>query len=95
MESMATTKKAPARKAKGAAQVEVPQQDFLRDAMTRLGYTRKQLADRIGVSQYTVENWLQPTPEEGSQVNGKRSLFRVLKPMPRKYISDILHWEGK
>lgn len=92
---MTTTNKAALRKSKTAVMAEVPQQDFLRDAMGRLGYTRKQLAERIGVSEYTVENWLQPTPGEGSQANGKRSLFRVMKPMPRKYISDILHWEGK
>lgn len=41
------------------------QQDFLRDAMERLGMTRQQFADRIGGSKRALDNWLLPSDSSG------------------------------
>jgi len=57
------------------------QQDLLRYAMNVLGYTRKQLADRIGTTKRALDNWLtlNTSPEN-----------RVMPEMARRFILEIL-----
>ncbi|WER45602.1 hypothetical protein CupriaWKF_15085 [Cupriavidus sp. WKF15] len=57
------------------------QQDLLRYAMNVLGYTRKQLADRIGTRKRALDNWLTPntSPEN-----------REMPEMARRFILEIL-----
>lgn len=64
-------------------QCDLPQREFLKDAMVQLGMTREGLAQRIGVSVKTVNKWLSP---EGS------AEYRGLPPLARNYINDLLVW---
>ncbi len=57
------------------------QQDFLREAMTTLGLTREQFADRIGVGKRGLDNWLLPSESKE---------FRAMPEMARKFIREIL-----
>lgn len=59
----------------------IPQQDFLRDAMTALDMTRDQFADRIGTSRRRLDNWLLPAESKG---------FREMDEMAWKFIREIL-----
>jgi hypothetical protein len=59
---------------------ELSQQDFLRDAMHRLGMTREEFAVRIAVSRKTLDNWL--LPPSGSS--------RSMSDMAWKFIQEIL-----
>lgn len=56
------------------------QQEFLREAMQRLGMTRDQFADRIAVPRKTLDNWLLPPSESA----------RGMSDMARKFIQEIL-----
>jgi aspartate carbamoyltransferase catalytic subunit len=67
-EDMATTK-------------TVSQQEFLRDAMAKLGMTRDQFADRIGTSRRRLDNWLLPSESKG---------FRDMDEIAWKFIREIL-----
>lgn len=70
---MATKKKAP-----------LTQQEFLRDAMSALGMTRDQFAERIGAKRKTLDNWLLPESEYS----------RGMPNMAWKFISEILEKEA-
>jgi len=59
----------------------IPQQDFLRDAMTALDMTRDQFANRIGTSRRRLDNWLLPSDSKG---------FREMDEMAWKFIREIL-----
>jgi hypothetical protein len=61
------------------------QQEFLRDAMDRLGMTRDQFAVRIAVPRKTLDNWLLP-PSDSS---------RGMSDMAWKFIGEILERESK
>lgn len=60
---------------------DLPQAEFLRGAMVRLGMTRNEFADRIGIKRKTLDNWLLP-PGSASA--------RALPKMGWKFISEIL-----
>ena len=62
------------------------QAEFLRDAMTRLGMTRNQLAERIAVRRKTLDTWLLPP---GSNAD------RVMPEMAWKFIREILENSSK
>ncbi|CAG9255241.1 hypothetical protein PUN4_230138 [Paraburkholderia unamae] len=64
---------------------EESQQEFLREAMERLGLSRKEFAARLSVSLPTLHNWLQPSDSQN---------FRKLPPIARSYVTDILKWEA-
>jgi len=70
---MATKKKTP-----------VGQQEFLREAMSALGMTRDQFAERIGAKRKTLDNWLLPESESS----------RAMPDMAWKFISEILEKEA-
>lgn len=57
------------------------QQDFLRDAMQRLGMTRSEFAERIGTKPRTLDNWL--LPSESAE-------FRGMPDMGWKFVTEIL-----
>lgn len=59
----------------------IPQQEFLREAMTALDMTRDQFADRIGTSRRRLDNWLLPSESKG---------FREMDEMAWKFIREIL-----
>lgn len=59
----------------------VSQQDFLRDAMQKLGMTRDQFCKRISVPRKTLDKWLAP---EGSKES------RAMPEMAWAYIREIL-----
>lgn len=59
----------------------IPQQEFLRHAMTALDMTRDQFADRIGTSRRRLDNWLLPSDSKG---------FREMDEMAWKFIREIL-----
>ena len=59
----------------------VTQQAFLRDAMTHLGMTLDQFAQRIGTSRRRLDNWLLPSESKG---------FRDMDEITWKYIREIL-----
>jgi hypothetical protein len=62
------------------------QQEFLRDAMRRLGMTREQFAERIGTAKRRVDNWL--VPSESKE-------FREMDPIVWKFVCEILEKEAK
>lgn len=59
---------------------QVTQQEFLREAMSRLGMTRDEFATRIAVKRKTLDNWL--LPPSGSA--------RGMPDMAWKFIQEIL-----
>ena len=61
------------------------QQEFLRDAMERLGMTRDQFAERIGTKRKTLDNWLLPESDSS----------RGMPDMAWKFIREILEKETK
>lgn len=61
------------------------QQEFLRDAMHRLGMTRDEFAGRIAVTRKTLDNWLLPPSESA----------RGMSDMAWKFIREILDREEK
>jgi len=62
------------------------QQEFLRDAMHRLGMTREQFAERIGTAKRRVDNWL--VPSESKE-------FREMDAIVWKFVREILEKEAK
>lgn len=64
---------------------DLPQREFLKQAMTQLCMTREGLAQRIGVSVKAINKWMSPTESDD---------FRVMPPMARYYVTDILVWEN-
>jgi aspartate carbamoyltransferase catalytic subunit len=62
------------------------QQEFLRDAMQRLGMTREQFAERIGTAKRRLDNWL--VPSESKE-------FREMDGIVWKYVREILQNEKK
>ena len=62
----------------------LPQQEFLRDAMHRLGLTRAGFAQRISVPEKTLDKWLAPA---------ETSDFRNMPDVVWAYIREILEWE--
>jgi DNA-binding transcriptional regulator YiaG len=63
---------------KGAPQ---PQQEFLRHAMSELGMTREQFAERIGTKKRTLDNWL---------LSPESSEYRNMPDMAWKFVQEIL-----
>lgn len=61
------------------------QQEFLRDAMDRLGMTRDEFADRIAVKRKTLDNWLLPPSESA----------RGMSDMAWKFIQEVLERAAK
>lgn len=57
------------------------QQDLLRYAMNVLGFTRRQLADRIGTTKRALDNWLTPSTSTEN---------REMPEMARRFILDLL-----
>ena len=57
------------------------QQEFLRDAMERLGMTREAFAERICASKRRLDTWLLPSESKG---------FRELDPTIWQFIREIL-----
>ena len=64
---------------------QTSQQEFLRDAMRRLGMTRDEFAARIAVSRKTLDNWLLPPSDSA----------RGMSDMAWKFIGEILDREAK
>lgn len=64
---------------------QLTQQEFLRDAMQRLGMTRDDFAQRIAVKRKTLDNWLLPPSESA----------RGMPDMAWKFIQEILDKEAK
>lgn len=62
------------------------QQDFLRDAMSKLGMTRAAFAKRISVPDKTLDKWLAPA---------NTSDFRAMPDVVWAYIREILLWSTK
>lgn len=61
------------------------QQEFLRDAMDRLGMTRDQFAARINASRRRLDNWLLPDGSAG---------MRELDPVVWAFVREILEREA-
>lgn len=61
------------------------QQDFLRDAMDRLGMTRDQFCERIATKRKTLDNWLLPESESA----------RGMPDIAWKFIREILEKQAK
>lgn len=57
------------------------QQEFLRDAMTQLGMTRQQFADRICASKRRLDSWLLPSESKE---------FRELDSTIWQFVREIL-----
>ena len=57
------------------------QQEFLRQAMTALGFTREQFAKRLGTSKRRVDNWLLPSDSKE---------FRSMDDMVWNFVREIL-----
>lgn len=57
------------------------QQDLLRYAMSALGFTRKQFADRIGTTKRALDNWLIPNTSSEN---------REMPEMARRFILELL-----
>jgi aspartate carbamoyltransferase catalytic subunit len=68
------------------SQIAIAQQEFLRNAMTKLGMTRDEFADRIGTNRRRLDNWLLPSDSNG---------FREMDEMAWKFIREILQHEAK
>ncbi|MGR9587064.1 transcriptional regulator [Pandoraea sputorum] len=62
------------------------QQEFLRDAMDRLGMTREEFADRIGTKKRGLDNWLLPNDSKE---------YRSMPDMAWKFIREILDNDRK
>ncbi|SPK70100.1 conserved protein of unknown function (plasmid) [Cupriavidus taiwanensis] len=62
---------------------DLGQQQFLREAMSRLGMTRDEFAARISVPRRTLDKWLLPADSKD---------FRALPEIGRAYITEILSW---
>lgn len=60
------------------------QQDFLREALARLKMSRTELANRLGISQKTLNNWM--APENTSD-------YRTLPKIARNYLIDLIFWD--
>jgi DNA-binding transcriptional regulator YiaG len=58
-----------------------PQQEFLRHAMSELGMTREQFAERIGTKKRTLDNWL---------LSPESSEYRNMPDMAWKFVQEIL-----
>lgn len=67
-------------------QTTIAQQQFLRDAMTKLDMTRDEFADRIGTNRRRLDNWLLPSDSKG---------FREMDEMAWKFIREILQHTKK
>jgi transcriptional regulator with XRE-family HTH domain len=61
------------------------QQEFLRDAMERLGMTRDQFAKRINASRRRLDNWLLPDGSAG---------LRELDSVVWAFVREIVEREG-
>lgn len=57
------------------------QQEFLRDAMSRLDMTRDAFALRLGATRRRLDNWLLPIDSTG---------FRELDPVVWNYVREIV-----
>lgn len=62
------------------------QQEFLRHAMTVLGMTRAEFAERIGAKPRALDNWLLP-PDS--------SEYRSMSEMVWKFVREILENQRK
>ena len=62
--------------------VPLSQQEFLRDAMTVLGLTRDQFAERIGAKKRALDNWLLPDDSQE---------FRTMPDMAWKFVGEIIN----
>lgn len=62
------------------------QQEFLKDAIQRLGLTRAGFAKRISVPEKTLDKWLAPAGT---------SDFRPLPEVVWSYVREILEWDAK
>lgn len=62
--------------------VPLSQQEFLRDAMTVLGLTRDQFAERIGAKKRALDNWLLPSDSQE---------FRTMPDMAWKFVGEIIN----
>jgi aspartate carbamoyltransferase catalytic subunit len=57
------------------------QQEFLRHAMSELGTTREQFAERIGAKKRALDNWL---------LSPHSSEYRSMPDMAWKFVREIL-----
>jgi len=57
------------------------QQEFLRNAMERLGMTRQEFADRLHTKKRRLDDWLLPSESKG---------FRELDPTIWQFIREII-----
>lgn len=57
------------------------QQEFLRHAMSELGMTREQFAERIGAKKRALDNWL---------LSPDSSEYRSMPDMAWKFVREIL-----
>ena len=63
------------------------QQEFLRDAMSRLGMTRKEFAARLNTTERRLDNWLLPFDSGG---------FREMDSVVWQFVREIVvAHEGK
>ncbi|WP_338926741.1 transcriptional regulator [Mycetohabitans endofungorum] len=62
------------------------QQEFLRHAMSELGMTREQFAERIGTKKRTLDNWLL-SPDSNE--------YRSMPNMAWKFMREILEHQSK
>ena len=62
------------------------QQEFLRDAMDRLGMTPDQFAERLNASRRRVDDWLLPDGSPG---------LRELDSVVWTFVREIVEREGK
>lgn len=61
------------------------QQDFLRDAMNKLGMTRDEMCRRLSVPRKTFDKWMAP---EGTKD------YRNMPEIVWSYVRDVLKWEA-
>jgi DNA-binding XRE family transcriptional regulator len=61
--------------------IDQTQQAFLRRAMSELGMTREQFAERIGTKKRTLDNWL---------LTAESSEYRSMPDMAWKFVREIL-----
>jgi hypothetical protein len=61
--------------------LNLPQQDFLRNAMLELGLTREAFAKRIGAPRETFKKWLLP-----SEAGGNREMPSIAWSLVREVI---------
>ncbi len=65
-----------------------PQQEFLRDAMQRLGMSRQEFADRIGATKRVLDNWLLPSNSSGFRPMSDTVWALVREILPEKKIKS-------